>query len=46
MGIIGRDGRELRPQGEGGFVPAEAEADDPPQWLGAPAQVPGDDGCL
>ena len=38
MGIIGRDGQELRPWGEGGFVPTEAAAEDPSLWWGTPAQ--------
>ena len=38
MGIIGRDGREFRPQGEEGFLPAEAAVEEPPLWLGAVAQ--------
>ena len=39
MGIISRDGQEFRPWGQGGvFVTAEAAAEDPPLWLGAPTQ--------
>ena len=38
MGIIGRYGREFRPLGEGGFVPAEVAAEDPPLWQGSPSQ--------
>ena len=43
MGIIGRDGQELCPQGEGGgFVPANAVAEEPPLWSGAPKQGHGE----
>ena len=42
MGIIGRDGWEIHPLGEGGFVPVEVEAEDPPLWLGSPAQGLGE----
>ena len=42
MGIIGKDGQEFRPQRDGGVVPAEAAAGDPPLCVDAPAQGLGE----